>query len=104
MLLFARTSEHGDIEDYVLIMRTVEEDFDESIYVEINEKQLGGHDLLQEARLLGNTLTLVFNEPVTALDKRKELVLTFLATESNLGSVEKGAFRVLGEVLAGGSA
>jgi hypothetical protein len=104
MLLFARTSPHGDIEDYVLLMRTIEEDFDESLTVEVNEQQVGGHDMLKEARLLGNTLTLVFNSPVSVLGSASEVVLGFVATESNLRSMEDGAFRVLGEVLAGGTA
>ena len=104
MLLFARTSEAGDIEDYVLLMRSVEDNFDESLYIEVNESQMGGHDLLKEARLLGNTLTLVFNEAQAALGQSDELVLAFEETETNLSSIESGAFRVLGENLAGGSA
>ncbi len=63
MLFFARTSDEGDIQDYLLLMRAVEDDFDESLYIEINENQFGGHDLLSEARLLDNTLTLVLHEP-----------------------------------------
>ena len=38
MLFFANTSDDEDISDYLLLMRTVDEDFDESIYIEINEK------------------------------------------------------------------
>lgn len=104
MLLFACTSEAGDIEDYVLLMRAIEDDFDESLYIEVNESQMGGHDLLKEARLLGNTLTLVFNEAQAALGEAHELVLAFEETENNLSSIESGAFRVLGDNLAGGSA
>ena len=43
MLFFAKTTDEGDISDYLLLMRTVDEDFNESIYVEINEQQFGGH-------------------------------------------------------------
>ena len=60
--------------------------------------------LLKEARLLGNTLTLVFNEAQAALGEANELVLAFEETENNLSSIESGAFRVLGDNLAGGSA
>jgi hypothetical protein len=60
--------------------------------------------MLTVARLLGNTLTLVFNSPVSVLGSASEVVLGFVATESNLRSMEDGAFRVLGEVLAGGTA
>ena len=104
MLFFARTSDAGDIEDYLLLMRAVEDDFEESIYIEINENQFGGHNLLSEARLLDNTLTLVLHEPARELDNAAEIVLTFEATESNLTSMEAGAFRVLGDALTGGNA
>ncbi len=104
MLFFARTSEEGDIQDYLLLMRAVEENFDESLYIEINENQFGGHDLLSEARLLDNTLTLVLHEPAKELDNASEIVLTFEATESNLASMEAGAFRVLGDAMTGGNA
>ena len=104
MLFFARTSEIGDIKDYLLLMRAIEDDFDESLYIEINESQFGGHNLLKEARLLGNTLTLTLHEPAKELDNASEIVLTFEETENNLSSIEKGAFRVLGDSLVGGNA
>ena len=104
MLFFARTSEIGDIKDYLLLMRAIEDDFDESLYIEINENQFGGHNLLKEARLLGNTLTLTLHEPAKELDNASEIVLTFEETENNLSSIEKGAFRVLGDSLVGGNA
>jgi hypothetical protein len=104
MLFFAKTSAEGDIQDYLLLMRAVEDDFDESLYIEINENQFGGHNLLSEARLLDNTLTLVLHEPASELDNASEIVLTFEATENNLASMEKGAFRVLGDAMTGGNA
>ncbi len=104
MLFFARTSDAGDIEDYMLLMRAVEDDFDESLYIEINENQFGGQDLLSEARLLDNTLTLVLHEPARELDNASEIVLTIDATENNLASMEAGAFRVLGDAIKGGNA
>lgn len=104
MLFFASTSEAGDIKDYLLLMRAIEDDFDESLYIEINENQFGGHNLLKEARLLGNTLTLSLHKPARELDNAAEIVLTFEETENNLSSIEKGAFRVLGDALVGGSA
>ena len=104
MLFFATTSEEGDITDYLLLMRAVEDDFDESIYIEINENQFGGHNLLSEARMLDNTLTLVLHEPAKELDNATEIILTFEATESNLTNMEAGAFRVLGDALTGGNA
>lgn len=104
MLFFAKTSEEGDIQDYLLLMRAVEDDFEESFYIEINEHQFGGHDVLKEARLLGNTLTLELAEPAAELDNASEIVLTFDETENNLSSIEKGAFRVLGDVLQGANA
>ena len=104
MLFFAKTTGVGDIEDYLLMVRTIEDDFDESMHIEINEKQFGGHDLLAEAELIGNMLTLRFRESVDALDGASELALTFAETQENLTSVEVGAFRVLGDALKGGHA
>ena len=104
MLFFAKTNETGDIDDYLLLVRTIEDDFDESMHIEINEKQFGGHDVLQEARLIGNMLTLKFRDAVDALDGADELALTFMETQENLNSLEAGAFRVLGDALTGGHA
>jgi len=104
MLFFARTSEEGDIDDYLLLMRTVEDDFDSSMYIEINEKQFGGHDLVKEAVLIGTTLTLRLHEPAAELGGISEIVLSFADTPENGASIEAGAFRVLGDTLAGGNA
>lgn len=104
MLFFASTSDAGDIKDYLLLMRAIEDDFDESLYIEINENQFGGHNLLKEARLLGNMLTLALHEPAKELGNASEIVLTFEETENNLSSIEAGAFRVLGDALVGGNA
>ena len=104
MLFFARTTPEGDIEDYLLLMRTIEEDFDSSTYIEINEQQFGGHDLIREARLIGNTLTLELHEPAAELGNITEIVLTYTDTRENGASMEAGAFRVLGDTLTGGHA
>ena len=104
MLFFAKTTETGDIEDYLLMVRTIEDDFDESMHIEINEQQFGGHDLLAEAELLGNMLTLRFSRAIDALGGASELALTFAETQENLNSLEAGAFRVLGDALKGGHA
>lgn len=104
MLFFAKTSAEGDIQDYLLLMRTIEEDFDESIYIEINEQQFGGHNLIREAALTGNVLTLRLHEPAESLDGATEIVLTYAETTENQESMENGAFRVLGDSLVGGNA
>lgn len=104
MLFFARTTAGGDIDDYVLLMRTIDEDFNESIDIEINEQRIGGHNSIREAQLLGNTITLNLNESVQALDGASQIVLTFAETTENMASIEVGAFRVLGDTLTGGSA
>ena len=104
MLFFARTTDTGDIEDYLLLVRTIEDDFDESMHVEINEQQFGGHDVLDKAELIGNTLRLTFNGPIDALNGASDLTLTFSETPENLSGIEVGAFRVLGDALTGGNA
>ena len=104
MLFFAKTTDEGDISDYLLLMRTIEEDFDESIYIEINEQQFGGHNLIREAAMTGNVLTLRLHEPAETLNGASEIVLSFAETVENLESIEAGAFRVLGDMLIGGNA
>lgn len=104
MLFFARTSEEGDIQDYLLFIRSVESNFDETFSIEANEQLIDGHDVLEEVRMLGNTLTLTFKRPVELLGDVREFVLTFDETEANLASMESGAFRVLGDYLKGGTA
>lgn len=104
MLFFAKTTDEGDISDYLLLMRTIEEDFDSMMYIEINEQQVGGHNLVREARLIGNTLSLQFDEPLEALGNTTEIVLSFADTTENGASMEMGAFRVLGDALKGGTA
>jgi hypothetical protein len=104
MLFFARTTSEGDIDDYLLLMRTVEDDFDSSTYIEINEQQFGGHNLIREAALMGNTLTLHLREPATELGGVSQIVLTWADTPENGASIEAGAFRVLGDTMTGGNA
>ena len=104
MLFFAKTTETGDIEDYLLLVRTIEDDFDESMHIEINDRQFGGHDVLEEVQLIGNAMTLTFKEAVDALDGAQVLAFTFTETQENLNSIEAGAFRVLGDALKGGHA
>ena len=104
MLIFANAAADGEIDDYLLLMRTIEEDFDESIFIDINEQQFGGHDLIREAVLTGNVLTLRLREPASALGGLTEIVLSFTETSENLQSIETGAFRVFGDTLAGGNA
>jgi hypothetical protein len=104
MLFFASTTAEGDIDDYILLMRTVEDDFDSSTYIEINEQQFGGHDLIREAELIGNMLTLHLHEPAAELGGVSEIVLTWADTPENGASVEAGAFRVLGDTMTGARA
>jgi hypothetical protein len=104
MLFFARTTPEGDIDDYLLLMRTIEEDFDSSTYIEINDNQFGGHNLIREAALMSNTLTLRLHEPAAELDNATQIVLSFADTPENGAAMEAGAFRVLGDTLVGGSA
>ena len=104
MLFFAKTTESGDIEDYLLLMRATGADFDDSIYLEINEQQFSGHDLISEVRLNGNMLTLALREPAGEFGGATEIVLTFADTPENKAGIEAGAFEVLGDKLTGGNA
>lgn len=104
MLFFARTGEDGEIGDYMLIMRTINDDFEETLTLEVNEEQLSGDDLITEARIIGNTLTLRFGKDTRDWLGKDELTVSFEETDDNFTSMESGAFRVLGDVLVGGNA
>jgi hypothetical protein len=104
ILFFARTRKSGDIEDYLLLMRADGEDFDEAIYLEINEQEFVGHDLIKEARMTGGMLTLQLRGPAAELDGATEIVLTYDNNNDHRASVEAGAFRILGDRLEGGHA
>ena len=104
MLFFARTTASGDIEDYLLLMRADGEEYDDAIYLEINERQFAGHDLIREARMTGNILTLELREPAVELQGAAEIVVTYDDTPENKAIIESGAFRVLGDALTGGHA
>lgn len=104
ILFFARTTSAGDIEDYLLLMRAEGAEYDDAIYLEINERQFCGHDLVREARMTDNVLTLELREPARELQGAGEIVLTYDNTPDNKASMEAGAFRVLGDSLAGGHA
>ena len=104
MLFFAKTTDTGDIGEYLLLMRADGEEYDEAVYIEVNEQQFSGHDMISEARLTGNMLTLELREPAAELDGASEIILTYDETPENKASVEAGIIRVLGSTLAGGNA
>lgn len=104
MLFFAKTSDDGDILDYILVMRAISDEFDAVIFIEVNETQVSGTDLIREASMSENMLTISFREPVREFGNASELILTFDSTAENRTSMETGAFRVLGDKLSGGHA
>lgn len=104
MLFFARTTRSGEIEDYLLLMRPDGDKFDGGIYVEVNESQVGGQDLISKVHLSGNVMTIELTEPVTAFEGASEITLTYDDSPENRASIETGAFRVFGDMLVGGNA
>lgn len=104
MLFFARTTDDGDIDDYLLLMRAIGEDFDETMYIEINEQQLAGSNVIRGATLTGNVLTIELREPAAQLNGTRKIVVAYDDTAENRANMEQGAVRVLGDYLAGGSA
>jgi hypothetical protein len=104
ILFFAKTRKTGDIVDYLLLMRAAGEDFDDAIYIEMNENEFVGHDLIMQAHMTGGMLTLQLREPAVELQGALEIVVTYDNSEENRASVEAGAFRILGDRLEGGHA
>ena len=104
MLFFARTDKSGEIEDYLLLMRTISDEFEDFIFIEFNEQQIPVNGLIREAEMNECMLTIRFLDPVAELGGATELVITFDAPKETRPSLEAGAFRVLGEKLSGGHA
>lgn len=102
MLFFADTADSGDIKNYLLLMRAGGETLDETIYLEINEEQLAGKEIIREAELTANILTLRLHPTAAQQFGSGELVLTFDDNEANRAGIEAGALRVLGDKLTGG--
>jgi hypothetical protein len=104
MLFFARTTADGNIEDYLLLMRPSGDEFDDKLFVEVNEQMLADDETITEARMAGNVLTLSFGQPVAAFGGQAEVVVVFADTADNRAAIEAGALRVLGDRMAGGHA
>lgn len=104
ILFFAKTSKTGDIADYLLLMRAQGEQFDDAVYLEMNENEFVGHDLIMEARMTTGMLNLQLREPAAELRGAIEIVITYDNNEENRASVEAGAFRILGDRIEGGHA
>lgn len=102
MLFFAETAKTGDISSYLLLMRAGEDDFGGPLCLEINEQQVAGDDVIAEAVLTANVLTLRLQPSAAAKFGDDELVLTFDDTDANRAGIEAGALRVLGDKLSGG--
>jgi hypothetical protein len=103
MLMFARTSDEGQIDDYFLLMRTIQDDFEDVLTVEVNSKQHSGNGLIEAATLAGNTLNLRFGDKGSGWGGEPEITLSFEETDDNFKSVESGMHRVLGDRITGGS-
>jgi len=102
MLFFADTDASGDIKSYLLLMRASGDSLEETIYLEVDEEQLAGKDVIQQATLTGNVLCLQLGGAAAKRFGTDELVLTFDDNENNRSGIEAGALRVLGDILTGG--
>ena len=103
-LFFANTTGTGDIEDYLLIMRSYAPEFEDIVIIETNEEQVVNGERMRSATLSNGMLTLTFDEPIEALDNQNEVILTFDDNAENRSAIEEGAFKVLGDQLTGGHA
>jgi len=104
MLFFADTKESGDIASYLLLMRAADDDLNDTLYLEIDETQAAGEEVVMEAELEGNTLTLSLFDSAASTFGESTLVLTFDDNPNNRAGIESGALRVLGDKLVGGQA
>lgn len=102
MLFFADTQKSGDIKSYLLLMRASDDEFNDTLYLEIDETQLAGDDVVKQAELDGNLLRLTLHDGAASTFGDSDLVLTFDDNPHNRAGIESGAMRVLGDKLVGG--
>lgn len=102
MLFFAATDASGEIKNYLLLMRPCADPLEDAIYLEIDEEQEAGLDVVAQASLTGGVLQLQLGAAAAEKFGCSELVLSFADTEGNRAAIEAGAFRVLGDKLTGG--
>ena len=102
MLFFAKTRANGDIDSYVLLMRGVNDEFEETLCLEIDERQVSGDGIIEQAELDGNLLKLSLNRDAAETFGDREIVMTFDDNERNRAGIESGSLRVLGDFLVGG--
>ena len=102
MLFFAVTEASGDIRHYLLLMRADGSEPGETLYIEIDESQLAGEDVVTEATLNANVVSLKLNSQAAETFGTDELIVTFDDTRENWAGIEAGALRVLGDKLTGG--
>ena len=83
-------------------MRATDEDMDNTLYLEIDETQAAGDDVVMEAELQGNVLTLSLFDSAAATFGESSITLSFDDNPHNRAGIEAGAMRVLGDKLVGG--
>ena len=103
-LFFATTTDTGDIEDYLMIMRSSAPEFEDVVIIETNEEQVVNGESVTSATLATGMLTLTFDEPIEALENSSEIIVTYNDNAENRSAIEAGAFKVLGDQLTGGHA
>jgi hypothetical protein len=102
MLFFADTQKSGDINSYLLLMRASDDELNDTLYLEMDETQLAGKEVVRRAELDGNLLRLTLYEDAGSIFGDTDLVLTFDDNEHNRAGIQHGALRVLGDLLVGG--
>lgn len=102
MLFFAVTDANGDIDNYLLLMRAVTDDFDQAFFMEVDDQQLAGEDLLDEAELDGNLLRLKVAGDAAKAFGDTDVVVSFDDNERNHAGINAGSLRVLGDKLKAG--
>lgn len=102
MLFFAKTTEEGEISNYLLLMRATDDELNDRLYLEMDEAQAAGEDVIMEAELDGNLLRLSLFDEAAATFGDASLVLSFDDNDHNRAGIQAGALRVLGDKLVGG--
>ena len=102
MLFFAKTRPNGDIDSYILLMRGVNDEFEETLCLEIDERQISGDRVIEQAELDDNLLRLSLNRDAEQTFGDREIVVTFDDNERNRAGIESGSLRVLGDILLAG--
>ena len=95
VLSFGETSPTGDVSHYLMLQRAECEEYDEGIYLEIDDQKNSGFNLVKRARCAGGRLTLDIEPCLQRLGSPSEVVVSFHEDERSRAQIDRGTKKIL---------